>query len=130
MEKSKTVGNATGETNEKVLLLAVGLREGNIVITPFDHEHDHDDQSALSEQEQQLFKKCQADFAQHQAAFETGLKALYTMFAWSLPRERFACFENYCFALHDMALPNDKLEKLKAKVNRLKLKPGRPEVKI
>ena len=54
-------------------------------------------------------------------AVEKGLKALHTIFAGRLPREKFASFENYCFALHNMGISEEKLTQLKVKANRLRL---------
>ena len=117
----KSSASQTASTEEKVLLLAVTTRNGNTVITPLDLEPDGDDQTPLSEEEQRLFKKCHADFMQYQDGCEKGLQALYTMFAGQLPREKFANFENYCFALHDMGISEEKLTQLKVKANRLRL---------
>ena len=113
--------NQTASTEEKVLVLAVTTRNGKVVITPLDLESEGDDQTPLSAEELRLFKENHAAFTQYQEAVEKGLKALHTIFAGRLPREKFASFENYCFALHDMSISEDKLDKLKVKANRLRL---------
>ncbi len=123
----KSSVNQAARTQEKVLLLTVSNRNGNVVITPFDLENEVDDQTPLSEAERQLFAKSHAEFTQHQGAVENGLKALHTMFAGQLPREKFASFENYCFALHDMGISEEKLAQLKVKANRLRLNGFRSE---
>ena len=117
----KSSANQTANTDEKVLLLAVTTRNGKIVITPLDLEFEGDDQTPLTGEEQRLFKKCHAEFTEHQQGVEEGLKALHTMFAGQLPREKFSSFENYCFALHDMGISEEKLAQLKVKANRLQL---------
>ena len=113
--------NQTASTEEKVLVLAVTTRNGKVVITPLDLESEGDDQTPLSAEELRLFKENHAAFTQYQEGCEKGLKALHTIFAGRLPREKFASFENYCFALHDMSISEDKLDKLKVKANRLRL---------
>ena len=131
--------NNTGPTNEpskqpsanhpavisdKVLLLAVGLVEGKIVITPRDLEFETDDQTPLSKAEHTLFKRSQARFEQHRHGVEQGLQALHTIFAERLYREKFSTFEKYCFALLGMALPEDQLNKLKTKATKLTCRLG------
>jgi hypothetical protein len=117
----KPSANQTASTEEKILLLAVTTRNGNNVITPLDLESEGDDQTPLSGEEQRLFKENHAAFAEHQQEFELGLKALHTIFAGRLYRERFANFETFCFALCGLSLPEDKLTQLKVKANRLRL---------
>jgi hypothetical protein len=117
----KSPANHTASTDAKVLLLAVSTRNGKLVISPLDLESEGDNQTPLSESEQQLFKENHAAFTKYQEGFEKGLNALHTIFAGRLPREKFASFENYCFALHDMSISEDKLTQLKVKANRLRL---------
>jgi|SRR5208282_3208733 len=121
----KSSANHTSSSEEKVLLLAVSTRNGTVVISPLDLESEGDDQTPLTEAEQQLFKKSYADFTQHQEAGEKALLALRTMFAGQLPRDKFASFEKFCFALCGMSLPEDKLTQLKVKANRLRLNGAR-----
>jgi hypothetical protein len=66
-----------------------------------------------------MFKRSQVRFEQHRSAVEQGLQALLPIFAGRLYREKFSSFEKYCFALLGMALPEDKLTKLKAKANKV-----------
>jgi hypothetical protein len=117
----KVSANQTASTDEKVLLLAVTTRNGITVITPLDLESEGDDQTPLSQDEQRLFRENHAAFTQYQEGCEKGLKALHTIFAGRLPREKFASFENYCFALHNMGISEEKLTQLKVKANRLRL---------
>jgi hypothetical protein len=117
----RTASEAAGP-EEKVLLLAVSIRDGKAIITPLDLESEGDDQTPLSEQEQQLFKQCQADFSQCREAFERGLRALYGIFAGRLCRDKFAIFENFCFALHDLGISKEKLTQLYKKASRLRIK--------
>ncbi len=127
----KSSTNQTASSNDKVLLLAVSISNDKVVITPLDLEFEVDDQTSLSAAEHLLFKKLHAEFVQHQESVEKGLKALHAIFAARMPREKFASFENYCFALHGMALTEDKLTKLRAKASRLRLQgPARTEVSI
>jgi hypothetical protein len=111
-------------TNDKLLVLAVGLLNGRFAITPLDLEFEKDDQRPLTKAEQTLFKRSQAKFEQHRHGLEQCLQGLYPIFAGGLYREKFATFEKYCFALQGMALPEDQLNKLKAKANQLTNKLG------
>jgi hypothetical protein len=106
-------------TNDKVMVLAVGLVDGKVVITPIDLEHATDDQSPLSKAEITLFKRSQAKFEQYRNGLEQALQALYPIFAERLYREKFSSFEKFCFALQNMALPEDQMNKLKAKANKI-----------
>ena len=106
-------------TSDKVMVLAVGLVDGKFAITPFDLEFETDDQSPLSKAEHTLFKRSQAKFEQHRHGLEQGLEALHPIFAERLYREKFCTFDKYCFALLGMALPEDKLNKLKAKAHKI-----------
>ena len=117
----KPSANQTASTKEKVLLLAVSTQNGKVVIAPLDLESEGDDQTPLSAEELRLFKDNHAAFTQYQEDVEKGLKALHSIFAGRLPREKFASFENYCFALHNLSLPEDKLTELKLKANRIRL---------
>ena len=117
----KSSANQADSTDERVLVLAVSNRNDKVVITPFDLESEGDDQTPLSEAEQQLFEKSHAEFTEHKESCEKGLNALLTMFSRRLPREKFASFQNYCFALHDMGISEEKLAQLKLKANRLRL---------
>jgi len=117
--------NHSAVTSDKVLLLAVGLVEGKITITPIDLEFEIDDQSPLSTKEETLFKRSQAKFEQHRHGLEQALQALHPIFAGRLYREKFATFGKYCFALQGMALPEDTLNKLKAKTSQVTNKPGK-----
>lgn len=110
--------NPPAATSDKVMLLAVGLVNGKFAITPLDLEFETDDQSPLSKAEHTLFKRSQARFEQHRHGLEQGLQALHPIFAGRLYREKFATFEKYCFALLGMTLPQDRLNKLKAKANK------------
>jgi hypothetical protein len=120
----KSSANHPAATNDKVMVLAVGLLDGKFAITPFDLEFETDDQSPLSKAEHTLFKRSQAKFDQHRHGLEQALQALHPIFAERLYREKFASFEKYCFALQGMALPEDKLNKLKAKANNVANKLG------
>jgi hypothetical protein len=117
----KVSANQTASTDEKVLLLAITTRNGTLIITPLDLESEGDDQTPLSEEDRRLFKEHHAAFTQYQEAVEKGLKALHATFARRLPREKFANFENYCFALHNMGISEEKLTQLKVKANRLRI---------
>jgi hypothetical protein len=117
--------NHVAPANDKVLLLAVGLVDGKLVITPRDLEFETDDQNPLSKTEQNLLKKSQATFDQHRHGFEQALQALLIIFAGRLHREKFSGFEQYCFALHGLSLSQKKLAELKAKASKLSLTPGR-----
>ena len=121
----KSSANHPAATNDKVLVLAIGLLDGHFLITPLHLEFETDDQSPLSKAEQTLFKRSQARFEQHRHGLEQALQALYPIFAERLYREKFASFEKYCFALQGMALPEDKLNKLKAKASRVMPTVGR-----
>jgi hypothetical protein len=116
--KQKPANQPAG-TSDKVLVLAVGVVDGKPVITPFDLEFATDDQTPLSKAEFTLFKKSQAQFEQHRHGLEQALQALHPIFAERLHREKFATFEKYCFALLGMALPEDQMNKLKAKANKI-----------
>ena len=111
--------NLPAAISDKVMLLAVGLVNGKLAITPLDLEFEADDQNPLSKAEHTLFKRSQAKFEQYRHGLEQGLQALHPIFAGRLYREKFASFEKYCFALQGMALPEDKLNKLKAKANKV-----------
>jgi hypothetical protein len=114
----QTPANHPTVTNDKVMLLAVGPVNAKFTITPFDLEFETDDQSPLSKAELTLFKRSQAKFEQNRHGLEQGLQALHPIFAERLYREKFATFEKYCFALLGMTLPEDQMNKLKAKANR------------
>jgi hypothetical protein len=111
--------NHPAVTNDTLMVLAVGLVDERFAITPLDLEFEKDDQTPLSKAEQTLFKRSQARFEQHRRGLEEALQALYPIFAGRLYREKFASFEKYAFALLGMALPQDKLAKLKAKANQV-----------
>jgi hypothetical protein len=108
----------TTPTNAKVLVLAVSLVDGKYTITPFDFEFEKDEQTPLSKAELTLFKRNQAKFEQHRHGLEQALQALHPIFAGRLHREKFASFEKYCFSLLGLALPEDQMNKLKAKANK------------
>jgi hypothetical protein len=118
---SKTTPTAT---SDKLLVLAVGLVDEKYAITPFDVEHETDDQSPLSKAELTLLNQSQAKFKQHRNGLEQSLQALHPIFAGRLYREKFATFEKYCFALLGMALPEDQMNRLKAKANKVTNKLG------
>jgi len=105
--------------SNKVMVLAVGLIEGKVVITPLDYEFPTDDQSELTKAEHTLFKRSHAKLEQHRQGLEQYLQALHPIFAERLYRDKFATFAKYCFALVGMALPEDQMNKLKAKANKL-----------
>jgi hypothetical protein len=117
--------NDAAPASDKVLVLAVGVVDGNLVITPIDLEFEADDQSPLSKAEQSLFKKTQTTFEQHRHEFQEALKALHILFAGRLCREKFASFDKFCFALQGMSLPEKKLAELKAKASKPSLTPDR-----
>jgi hypothetical protein len=120
----KSSANHPTVTNDKVMVLAVGLVDGKFAITPLDLEFETDDQSPLSKAEHTVFKRCQARFEQHRHGLEQGLQALHPIFVGRLYREKFSSFEKYTFALQGMALPEDKLNKLKAKARQVTNKLG------
>lgn len=117
----KPSANQTASLENKVLLLAVTNRNGEFAISPLDLESEVDNQTPLTEAERQLFEKSHAEFTQHKGGVEKGLKALHAMFAGQLPREKFANFENYCFATYDLGISEERLAELKGKANRLRL---------
>ena len=89
-------------SDEKLMVLAVGFVDGEVVITPLDVEHEQDDQTPLSTAEQSERTKAKVEFAAYQPDMRKALEALYKMFSGRLYRESFRSFENFCFALHGM----------------------------
>ena len=110
------------KTDEKLMVLAIGLEDDAVVITPLDIEHENDDQSSLSQNEQKERTQMKVEFAAYQPDMQRGLRALHKMFSGRLYRESFRTFENFCFALHGMKRLNDvALSKAREKtVQRLK----------
>jgi hypothetical protein len=123
-ELSKQPSANLTATNDKVMGLAVGMRDGKIIITPVDLEFETDDQTHLSKAEHTLFKRSQAIIDRHRGGLAQALQSLHTIFAGRLYRENFSSFEKYCFALQGMTLPEDKLNTLKAKAAKLTSKFG------
>ncbi|MEI8290584.1 MAG: hypothetical protein WCH99_14030 [Verrucomicrobiota bacterium] len=89
-------------SDEKLMVLAVGFVDGEVVITPLDVEHEQDDQTPLSTAEQSERTKAKVEFAAYQPDMRKALGALFKMFSGRLYRESFRSFENFCFALHGM----------------------------
>jgi hypothetical protein len=98
----------SGKANEKKLMvLAIGLEDDEVVITPLDVEHDDDDQSPLSPAEAKERTQMKVEFAAYRPDMQRGLCALHKMFSGRLYRGSFRTFENFCFALHGMKRLND-----------------------
>ena len=118
---------ATETAVKKTMVLAVHRNERDeIVLTPIDVEHDHDDQSSLSEAEVTLKRNLFGKYLTDEDAMKRCLGVLYDVFEKRLYREQFRNFENWCFSMYGMYRVGDTLA-AKARVRVKKLDEEREE---
>jgi hypothetical protein len=111
------------ESTSKIMVLAVQKENGRLVITPIDIEHEPENQTALTADEEKARKVAQDAFLNQQPAMEQGLGSLYDVFANELHRGHFRTFENFCFALYGMnRIPEEKKNRIRGKVCKLAAK--------
>ena len=114
--------NPTIPQDQKLMVLAVCRgRNGQMVITPIDVEHDTDDLTPMANDEMAARKKSDQVFSSAQQDMMKALGALYEIFSRRLYRNQFRTFENFCFAMYDTHRINDALmKKVHARVAALK----------
>jgi hypothetical protein len=118
-----TIGGSGGKRctqARKIMVLAVQELNGKLVITPIDVEHEEDNQTALSDEQERTRKAAHDALLVEQPAMEQALGHLYELFTDQLYRGSFRTFENFCFALYGMnRIPDDKQTKVRNEVQRL-----------
>ena len=108
--------------DQRLMVVAICRgRDGQLVITPIDVEHDTDDLTPMTEEQLAAKKSLDQVFNSAQDTMIKALGALYEMFSRRLYRNQFRTFENFCFALYGTHRINDALmKKVQARVRALK----------
>jgi hypothetical protein len=113
---------AAGALDQKLMVVAICRgRDGQMVITPIDVEHDTDDLTPMTDDETATRKLSDQAFRSAQADMMKALGALHEIFSHRLYRNQFRTFENFCFALYGTHRINDVLlKKINARAKALK----------
>lgn len=109
--------------DQKIMVLAIFRgKDGQLVIAPFDEEHDTDDLTPMTEDQLAERKLFDQTFCSVQGGMMKALGALYDIFSRRLYRNQFRFFENFCFAMYDTHRLNEVLKKkVRERVNELKV---------
>lgn len=98
--------------NQKLMVVAICRgRDGQVVITPIDVEHDADDLTPMTDSQMAARKLSDQTFRSAQGDMMKALGALYEIFSHRLYRNQFRTFENFCFAMYGTHRINDALMK-------------------
>ena len=96
-------------------------RDGQLVITPIDVEHDADDLTPMTDGQLAARKLSDQAIRSAQGDMMKALGALYEIFSRRLYRNQFRTFENFCFAMYGTHRINDALmKKVNARAKALK----------
>jgi hypothetical protein len=116
------LSQTAGAPDQKLMVVAIcRSRDGRMVITPIDVEHDTDDLTPMSDAQMEVRKSLDQAFQSAQADMMKALGALHEIFSRRLYRNQFRTFENFCFAMYGTHRINDVLmKKVNARVNALK----------
>lgn len=108
--------------DQKLMVVAICRgRDGQVVITPIDVEHDADDLTPMTDSQMAARKLSDQTFRSAQGDMMNALGALYEIFSCRLYRNQFRTFENFCFAMYGTHRINDALmKKVNARAKALK----------
>jgi len=112
----------TEAQNQKLMVVAICRgRDGQMVITPIDVEHDTDDLTPMTDDQMAARKLSEQTYRSVQGDMMKALDALYEMFSRRLYRNQFRNFENFCFVMYGTHRINEVLmKKVNARANALK----------
>ncbi len=113
---------ATQVQDQKLMVVAICRgRDGQLVITPIDVEHDADDLTPMTDGQLAARKLSDQAIRSAQGDMMKALGALYEIFSRRLYRNQFRTFENFCFAMYGTHRINDALmKKVNARAKALK----------
>ena len=98
--------------NQMLMVVAICRgRDGQMVITPIDVEHDTDDLTPMTDDQMAARKLSDQAYRSGQGDMMKALGALYEIFSRRLYRNQFRTFENFCFAMYGTHRINDALMK-------------------
>ena len=87
--------------DQKLMVVAICRgRDGQLVITPIDVEHDTDDLTPMTDDQMAARKLSDQTYRSVQGDMMKALGALYEIFSRRLYRNQFRTFENFCFAMY------------------------------
>jgi hypothetical protein len=94
--------------DQKLMVVAICRgRDGQMVITPIDVEHETDDLTPMTDEQLAARKRSDQPYNLTQEAMTKALGGLHEVFSRRLYRDQFRTFENYCFALYGTHRIND-----------------------
>ena len=108
--------------DQKLMVVAICRgRDGQMVITPIDVEHDTDDLTPMTDEQMAARKLSDQAIRSAQGDMMKAFGALYEIYSRRLYRNQFRTFENFCFAMYGTHRINDALiKKVNARAKALK----------